>query len=98
EKSPAHGYELMEHLDQFDFDPRCMDPGQIYRALRRMDKDGLVESSWETSEAGPAKRCYHVTAEGEEFLGAWMETLTKRVRIIGNLLTRYEEIIERKGS
>jgi poly-beta-hydroxybutyrate-responsive repressor len=89
EKS-AHGYELMDNLDQFDIDPRCQDPGQIYRTLRRMEKEGFVKSAWEASEAGPARRCYEITADGLDILEAWMRTLKKRVSIINKLLSRYQ--------
>ena len=93
-EKPTHGYELMENLSRFDFDPRCMDPGQIYRALRRMEKDELVKSAWETGEAGPARRSYEVTNEGLEFLDAWMTILKKRVQIIEKLIKQYNETIK----
>jgi len=93
EKS-SHGYELMDSLDQFDFDPRCQDPGQIYRTLRRMEKEGLVRSNWEPSEAGPARRCYKITSDGIDVLMAWMRTLTKRMRMVEKLLSRYEKTFE----
>lgn len=93
-EKPAHGYELMASLNQFDFDPRYQDPGQIYRTLRRMEKEGLVRSNWESGEAGPARRCYQITGDGIDVLMAWMRTLTKRMRMVGKLLSRYEKIFE----
>ena len=36
-----------------------------------MEKDGLLESSWETSETGPARRGYELTEEGATWLHAW---------------------------
>ena len=88
----AHGYELMENLDQFDFDPRCQDPGQIYRTLRRMENEGLVLSTWETGESGPARRCYEITPDGRDLLAVWMHTLEKRISVIKKLLYRYENL------
>ena len=88
----AHGYELMENLEQFQFDPRCQDPGQVYRTLRRMEKEGLVQSAWETGEAGPARRCYQITADGRDILQAWMLTLKKRITMVERLLARYQQI------
>ncbi|MBS4021925.1 MAG: PadR family transcriptional regulator [Dethiobacter sp.] len=87
----AHGYELMENLDQFSIDPRCQDPGQVYRYLRRMEKEGLVESSWEAGESGPARRSYRLTPDGMALLEAWMKTLQNRIRIIEKMLSRYHE-------
>lgn len=91
-ETPAHGYDLMEKLDLFDFDPRCQDPGQIYRTLRRMESDGLVLSAWETNNSGPARRCYEITADGLAVLRAWMKTLEKRISIVQTLLERYRAI------
>ncbi|HHX75711.1 MAG TPA: PadR family transcriptional regulator [Firmicutes bacterium] len=95
-EKPGHGYELLENLSQFDFDPRCMDPGQIYRTLRRMEKEGLVTSTWETGAYGPARRRYAVTDEGLEFLDLWISVLQKRVQVITKLLQRHAENRERQ--
>jgi poly-beta-hydroxybutyrate-responsive repressor len=95
-EKPAHGYELMDNLEQFDFDPRCQDPGQIYRYLRRMETEGLVESAWESGDTGPARRSYRITGDGLSLLTAWMKTLEKRVNIINKLITRYQQT-ENKG-
>lgn len=94
-EKPAHGYELMENLDAFDFDPRCQDPGQLYRTLRRMEREGLVLSAWEPGSSGPARRCYELTGDGRDVLEAWMRVLEKRIGIINKLLSRYETIAQR---
>jgi DNA-binding PadR family transcriptional regulator len=67
-----------------------MDPGGLYRALRAMEQEGLVGSRWEPSEAGPPRRTYHLTEEGEDWLHAWAGTLRETQRIVGAFLTRYE--------
>ncbi len=67
----SYGYELMEQLAQFGFEE--INPGTLYRTLRRMENEGLCESEWETSNSGPACRVYSVTDEGEEYLAAWAE-------------------------
>ena len=85
----AHGYELIENLEQFSIDPRCQDPGQVYRYLRRMEAEGLVESNWEAGESGPARRSYRITHDGSAVLKAWMRTLESRVAIIEKMLHRF---------
>ena len=52
-------------------------PGTLYRTLRQMEKDGVVESSWETSRGGPARRMYAITGPGEACLGAWARSLER---------------------
>jgi PadR family transcriptional regulator, regulatory protein PadR len=87
----AHGYELIDNLEQFAIDPRCQDPGQVYRYLRRMEKEGLVESKWEAGESGPARRSYRITPDGLAVLKAWMRTLENRADIISKMLHRYKK-------
>jgi poly-beta-hydroxybutyrate-responsive repressor len=95
-ENPSHGYELMENLVQFSFDPRCQDPGQVYRTLRRMEKEGLVQSVWETGQAGPARRRYEITGDGTDVLHAWMQTLENRIRMVQKLLNKYKNITNGK--
>src|SRR5216684_677920 len=49
-----HGYQLMQQMStMFGFQPT--DPGSIYRQLRQLERQGFVQSAWETGEAGPAR-------------------------------------------
>src|ERR687886_720802 len=77
---------------------RNVDPGGLYRALRVMEKDGLVESWWEHSSAGPARRSYRLTDEGVEWLHAWAGALREGRRYLTAYLDRYDTIVERAPS
>lgn len=50
--------------------------GNVYRALRALEDEGLVVSEWSAELPGPAKRTYTLTDEGREVLGSWLESLT----------------------
>ncbi|HET7489085.1 MAG TPA: helix-turn-helix transcriptional regulator [Acidimicrobiales bacterium] len=67
-ESPDHGYDLAERLAGLGLTE--VDTGTVYRALRRLREEGLVESEWEESAAGPARRRYWVTAAGDGALEA----------------------------
>ena len=69
----SYGYELMERASTFGFE--AMNPGTLYRTLRQMEKDGIVESSWETSKGGPARRMYTITDAGKSYLDFWARSL-----------------------
>jgi PadR family transcriptional regulator, regulatory protein PadR len=69
----SYGYELMERASAFGFE--AMNPGTLYRTLRQMEKDGVVESSWETSKGGPARRMYTITDAGRAYLDFWAKSL-----------------------
>lgn len=87
-EEPSHGYDLMEKLEILGLG--STDPGGLYRALRAMERDGLVLSEWETSTSGPARRTYALTEEGLEWLHAWAGALRESRRLLGRFLDRYE--------
>jgi PadR family transcriptional regulator, regulatory protein PadR len=75
----SYGYKLMEQTAAFGFG--AMNPGTFYRTLRRMEKDGLCESEWDTtSGGGPARRVYTITDAGEAYLGFWAKALEQYQR------------------
>ena len=65
----SYGYDLMERMAAFGF--AAMNPGSLYRALRQLEKDGMVSSAWDTSGQGPARRMYSITEAGEAYLKLW---------------------------
>lgn len=84
----AHGYDLLEKLSELGL-PKS-DPGGLYRTLRWMEREGLVQSWWVTSDVGPPRRSYQLTAEGEDWLHAWAGALRESRRIVSGFLRRYE--------
>jgi len=70
----THGYELLERLPALLGEER-VDVGNVYRALRGLEEDGLVVSEWRADLPGPAKRTYELTADGQAALAAWLESL-----------------------
>lgn len=55
------------------------DSAAVYRALQQMQKDGELQSEWNTAGAGPAIRIYHLTAAGWEKLRFWLEDVGGRL-------------------
>lgn len=91
----AHGYRLLDGLEDFGFDVRELDPSIVYRALRELEESGLVTSSWDAEESqGPQRRVYRITAAGEEALSRWVEDLKRTRDEINALLERYENLVE----
>jgi poly-beta-hydroxybutyrate-responsive repressor len=90
-EAPTHGYELLERTAAFGF---ARDPGGLYRTLRRLEAEGLVRSSWETSAKGHNRRTYALTQEGERWLHAWASTLQGSRRLLDRFLGRYESALQ----
>jgi PadR family transcriptional regulator, regulatory protein PadR len=55
----------------------AMNTGTLYRMLRRMEKDGVVESSWDLSGGGLARRMYTITGSGNAHLDIWVKSLER---------------------
>ena len=75
----SYGYKLMEQAAAFGF--VAMNPGTLYRTLRHMERDGLCESEWDTTNGGgPARRVYTITDAGEAYLDFWAQSLEQYQR------------------
>lgn len=95
-EKPAHGYGLMESLKEFGFEDGA-DPGLVYRNLRKMEEEGLVESEWETEGAGPAKRLYKVTARGVELLHQRALHIEYNIKRLEFFRDRYHQSFGKSG-
>ena len=84
----AHGYELVERLRSFGIED--IDPSLIYRALRDMEEEGSIQSTWDEEKTqGPPRRVYTLTAEGNDSLQFYIEDLQTTQGRIGQLLQAY---------
>lgn len=68
-RTPEYGYRLLELLEQAGFD---VDGNTLYPLLRRLEKQGLLTSEWNTDEARPRK--YYATSSEGVRLAAVMRT------------------------
>lgn len=66
---PAHGYAVLQRLKQRSSGAFDLAEGTIYPALHRLERDGLLDSSWST-ESGRRRRVYRVTRAGTAALEA----------------------------
>ena len=89
-EGPRHGYELIELLPELAGEDR-IDVGNLYRVLRALEEDGLLESQWRGDLPGPAKRTYTLTPAGRKLLDRWAEALRGAQNEITIYLERYDE-------
>jgi DNA-binding PadR family transcriptional regulator len=96
-RGKAHGYSLLNDLDEFGFDQERLDASLVYRALREMEAAGLVVSEWGADSQGPPRRVYAITPEGEQHLLEWVADLRRTRQEIDYLITAYEQISPQEG-
>jgi len=63
-KKPIYGYSLVQSLQDSGMK---IDKNTLYPLLRRLDKQGLLISSWNTSE-NRARKYYQISEVGEAVL------------------------------
>lgn len=73
-----HGFDVI--------DTTGLPSGTVYPALGRLERDGLVKSTWEDAAAAraekrPPRRYYRITAQGSRVL----ETEVARYRALGSV-------------
>jgi len=61
--APGHGYELSRRLTQRSGGELGVHEGSLYPALHRLERGGLVKSSWSSGE-GRRRRIYQLTSAG----------------------------------
>ncbi len=94
-EQPAHGYELLERLQPFAFGRD--DPGRLYRVLRALEAERLVDSAWQASETGPDRRMYRLTRRGMEELHEQARRLAAGREALEVFLSRYGEFVTLVG-
>jgi PadR family transcriptional regulator, regulatory protein PadR len=72
---PLHGYAIARAIEEWSADVLQLHEGTLYPALRQLEKQGVIQSTWEVQEPGPARRVYSLTEPGRsEFarrVAAW---------------------------
>jgi DNA-binding PadR family transcriptional regulator len=78
---PHYGYGLLETLAEAGFE---VDGNTLYPLLRRLEKQGLLTSEWNTDDARPRK-FYQVSPDGARMLEQLMAEWRSLDRAIGAL-------------
>ncbi|MFE9955126.1 helix-turn-helix transcriptional regulator [Micromonospora sp. NPDC005299] len=90
---PGHGYDLIERLDAMGVSD--VEPGQVYRVLRGLERDRSLLSMWEAAAAGPARRRYELTAKGRNDLRSWTARLAHLNHVMDAYLRRSADAFAR---
>jgi PadR family transcriptional regulator len=66
ERGEGYGFDLVRELAEVD--GMVTTEGTIYPILARLRRDGVVETTWQESPAGPPRRYYRLTRSGRQAL------------------------------
>lgn len=94
----THGYDLVGGLNDNALTDSRIEPGALYRTLRRLEENGFVVSTWDVSGAGAARRVYELTPVGEEHLHEWMVVLERLSKSLTRFVTDVGGILGKAGT
>ena len=89
ETGEAHGFEILRRLTAAGSGALRLKEGSLYPALYRLEKAGLIASTWEADAAprrGPRKRVYRLTKQGVKRLAAGRAEWQQFVQVVGTIL------------
>lgn len=86
-KTSQYGYALVQRLESRG---TVIDPSTLYPLLRRLEKQGLLISQWDTKETKPRKY-YRRTPEGDLIYEQMKEQWQQMAADMTNLLEESDE-------
>jgi PadR family transcriptional regulator len=76
---PLHGYGVLLRIQQITQGALTIEQGALYPALYRLEKQGLLDADWGTSDNNRRARFYRLTAAGRRQLRDHTETWNRTV-------------------
>ena len=86
-KRESYGYEILKIIKEQSNSKIEWKDGMIYPLLRKLEKEGLIESFWKTSENGRKRRYYRIKSPGRDYLAEQKAQWT----LVNSMLTRLAE-------
>jgi DNA-binding PadR family transcriptional regulator len=87
-----HGYAIMQQVEAATHGEIRLPPGTLYRSIKRLLGDGLIEEAGAQADGGPdneRRRYYAISARGRELAGAQARRMAE---IVG--LAREKKLLE----
>src|SRR4249919_720092 len=83
---PMHGWGITERIEQWSKSVLQLGQGTLYPALYRLEHQGLLDSTWQTTDNNRRARCYSLTAAGRRQLTREMASWRRLSQAINQVL------------
>ena len=83
---PMHGYGIARRVEQISRGVFKVNPGSLLTALQRLERAGLLDTAWRTSENSRRARYYSLTRAGRKRLDAETAEWKRRAAAVARLL------------
>jgi transcriptional regulator len=71
---PRHGWAIAKRIRQMSGEVLQVTQGSLYPALHRLEQQGWLKATWESSETGREAKIYALTAAGRKQLAKELES------------------------
>ena len=76
-RGEMHGWGIADRIEQLSKSVLSVGEGSLYPALYRLERRGLIDAEWGTSELGRRAKLYRLTPAGRRQLAAELATWKK---------------------
>jgi PadR family transcriptional regulator PadR len=83
---PMHGYGIGVRIEQISGGVFQINPGSLFPAFRRLERDGLIAGEWRDTENNRKAKYYSLTAQGRARLRRDTRDWEAQTRAIGRIL------------
>jgi PadR family transcriptional regulator PadR len=81
----SYGYQILQRVRRVSGGKMTWSSAMLYPVLRRLEKEGLVRSTWRVSDENRMRRYYALTARGRKELAAEKERWRNVQAALGKL-------------
>lgn len=83
---PMHGWGITERIEQWSSNVLQVNQGSLYPALYRLKRQGLITSSWRTTDNNRRARYYTLTPAGRKQLATEQRDWQRLARAIDSVM------------
>lgn len=83
---PMHGWGIAQRIQQMSGGVFEINPGSLFPAFRRLERAGLLDCEWRTSENNRRAKYYSLTKAGRRKLAQETRDWERQVAAIGKIL------------
>jgi len=83
---PLHGWAVSERLQSISRDALQIGQGSLYPALHRLERQGLIDARWETTENNRRAKYYELTPAGRKQLAEETKAWRKLTAVVDAVL------------
>jgi transcriptional regulator len=89
-QQPMHGYDVARSIRERTKDEILVEEGALYPALHRLERRGLVASTWGFSNNNRRAKYYRLTVRGRNQLGEDISHWERYTRAVARVLAQRE--------